>query len=878
VKNTVWPQNRIDHFVLSRLEKDGSSPSPAADRTTLIRRLSLDLCGLPPSIEDVDQFLADSQPGAYERLVDRLLAAPQYGERWGRHWLDAARYADSNGFTIDGPRSIWSYRDWVIDAINSGMPFDQFTIEQVAGDLLPAAVRDQLVATGFHRNTLINQEGGTDPEQFRVESVVDRVNTTGSVFLGLTIGCARCHEHKFDPLSQRDYYQVFAFFNNTEDVKSIQPVIPLPTPRQAVRQKELKSEIAAVSKALKAHDAAIAAGQADWEKRVASITGPTWVTLDPSQFVSEAGATINKFDDKSLIAGGNGNIPANDTYVVRADVLLDRIAAVRLEVLTNSGLPKNGPGLAENGNFVLSEFEASAAPLAGDGAKSRPVKFGRTTSDWSQEGYPIEHAVDGNPQTGWAINVGKGQGSANVDREAIFIIEKPIEQPGGSRLTFRFQQKHGSPKYLVGRFRLSVCSDTGGEEVIPVSIKGVLKLPAEKRTDGHKAVLKAAYNQTDTTRKPLEQKLNALRKEERLLTQAIPTTMVMRERKQPRETYIMVRGDFLRKGAPVEPKIPAVLPQLPSSIEHPNRLDFARWLVANDNPLTPRVTVNRYWQRFFGSGLVQTENDFGTQGTPPTHPQLLDWLAGEFVRSGWDVKRLHRLIVTSATYRQSSHVTESHLSRDPGNRLIGRQSRIRLEAEAIRDVCLAASGLLSQKIGGPGVYPPQPTGINLLTQVSKSWPESKGADRYRRGMYVYFWRSNPYPFLSTFDAPPANTTCTRRVRSNTPLQALTLANDLAFFEIAQGLASRVLAEGPDYDDGRIRYLFRVCLSREPNEQELNRLTQFVRQQREHFQQSAKDAHAVAAADRPQNVSEAESASWTAVARVFLNLDEFITRE
>jgi hypothetical protein len=878
VKNVAWSHQSLDRFVLARLEKEGLNPSPEADRTTLIRRLSLDLRGLPPSLDEVEQYLTDIRPAAYERLVDRMLASPHYGERWGRHWLDLARYADSNGFTIDGPRSIWQYRDWVIDAVNDGKPFDEFTIEQIAGDLLPAATRDQLVATGFHRNTLINQEGGTDPEQFRVDAVVDRLSTTGSVFLGLTIGCARCHNHKFDPISQREFYEMYAFLNGTQDVKSIQPIIPLPTPAQDKRQKQLRADIAAIEKVLETRDAKIAAGQVEWETQIADVAAPKWVMLDAVKFTSKANATINEFDDRSLIVGGNGNIPANDTYTVTVDVPIEKVVAVRLEVLTNSGLPKNGPGLAANGNFVLTEFAATVQTTQGGGTAIEPLKFSKTAADWSQDGYPAAHAIDDDAQTGWAINVGKGQGSANVDREAIFVLQQPLKQAAGSRLTFMLKHESKSAKYLIGRFRLSVCSELPAGQAVPAGIAESVSVDADKRTAGQKAILKAAYSGTDATRQPLVNKLNALKKSERELTQIIPTTMIMREVKKPRESFIMIRGDFLRKGATVRPKIPAVLPQLPKTVENPGRLDLARWLVSANNPLTPRVTVNRYWQLFFGLGLVETENDFGTQGTAPSHPQLLDWLASEFVASGWNIKGMHRRIVTSATYRQSSHVSPELYERDSSNRLFARQSRIRLEAEVIRDVCLSSSGLLSQTLGGPGVYPPQPKGINLLTQVSKAWPESKGDDRYRRGMYVYFWRSNPYPFLPTFDAPRANNTCTRRVRSNTPLQALTLANDHSFFELAQGLATRILTDGPDDDSGRLLYAFRVCLSRDPSDQEFSVLTQFIEQQRKRFELAEKDAAHVAPAVRPKGVGVIEAAAWTAVARVFLNLDEFITRE
>ena len=633
VKDRSWVRTPIDNFILARLEREGVAPSPQADRRTLLRRLSLDLLGLPPTIEEIDRFLDDEQSGAYERLVDRLLASPHFGERWGRHWLDVARYADSNGFTIDGPRSIWMYRDWVIDAFNSDMPFDRFVTEQLAGDLLPDATHEQLIATGFHRNTLINEEGGTDDEQFRVDAVADRVDTTGTVFLGLTLGCARCHRHKYDPITQREYYDLFAIFNNCDE-----PKLSLPTDVQSTRLRELKGEIVATTAAI-----------------------------------------------------------------------------------------------------------------------------------------------------------------------------------------------------------------------------------AELRENAE-------------ARQPHEQKLAKLKKSQKSLLAAIPTTMILRKRKEPRTSYVHVRGDFLRKGAVVSGGVPAVLPDLGDDEPNPSRLDFARWLMDPENPLTARVTVNRFWQQLFGAGLVRTENDFGVQGAPPTHPDLLDWLSSEFIRGDWGVKAIVRLIVTSSTYRQSSAAPDELIAWDADNRLLARQSRLRLEAEAVRDVALAAGGLLSSKLKGPGVYPPQPEGIYVLTQNKKNWKVSTGPDRFRRGMYTYFWRSSPYPLMPTFDAPDANTSCTRRVRSNTPLQALMLANDRGFVEIAQGLACRILQEAANYDDGRLRYGFQLCLSREPSAAEAERVLAFYEVQRSAFAADAQRAAAAAPPDIPDGFDVTDVAAWTAVSRVLLNLDETITRE
>lgn len=712
VKNSGAVRNLIDVFVVARLEAEGIAPSPEADRVTLLRRLKLDLIGLPPTPAEVDEFLADRGPDAYERLVDRLLASPHYGERWGRHWLDQARYADSNGYTIDGPRPIWKYRDWVIDAVNRDLPFDQFVTEQLAGDLLPDASDSQRVATGFHRNTLVNEEGGTDAEQFRVEAVVDRVATTGEVFLGLTIGCARCHDHKFDPISQRDFYQMFAFYNNCDE-----PVLELPTAEEASLERQLQAQVDALEAQLGEHDREFSALQEKWEK-----------SLSP--------------EDK---------------------------------------------------------------------------------------------------------------------------------------------------------------------EKFPDEIRTILTLALDKRDARQSRTLQTFYRGTDPARSELVKQIEALEKQ----MPRPATTLVVAERREPRETHVMLRGDFLRHGVAVSPGVPAVLPQLEmaSAAASPGRLtrlDLARWLVDPRNPLTSRVAVNRVWQRYFGRGLVDTDNDFGTQGSAPTHPELLDWLAGEFVARGWSVKALHRLIVTSATYRRSSHARPDLVDIDPENKLLARQNRLRLEAEGIRDVELAASGLLADKIGGPSVFPPQPPGVMELAQIKRDWKPSEGADRYRRGMYTYFWRSTPHPLLKLFDAPDANAACTRRNRSNTPVQALTLLNDEAFYECAQALAARVLEEVPDQnsssDDAlsneltneltaaRVRQMFRLCVAREPSEVESRRLVELYQAE---LAEGAAGATALldksaavggstasdAATDAPSTAQpNRELTAWTTVARVLLNLDETITRE
>jgi hypothetical protein len=672
VGNAAWVRNPIDRFILARLEKEHLSPSPEAGRELLLRRVTLDLTGLLPSPEEIRDFVADTRPDAYERVVDRLLASPHYGERWGRHWLDIARYADSDGYTIDAPRTMWKYREWVINALNRDMPFDQFVIEQMAGDLLPHPTVDQLIATGFHRNTPSNYEGGIDFEQYRVEAVVDRVATTGAAFLGLTLGCARCHDHKFDPISQREFYQLFAYMNGVDEITSEaerydfnRPILEVPTPEEIARRNAFRAQWTALSKELAAYVRELAA----WPRKAG----------DPD--------------------------------------------------------PSKDPGLIE---------------------------------------------------------------------------------------------------------RVSNLRD--------------------------------------------------LRRREPRVT----TALVMRELAQPRETYIHLGGDFTRKGAVVKPAIPAVLPQLPQGAN--TRLDLARWLVDPGNPLTSRVTVNRMWQAYFGKGIVETENDFGLQGAKPTHPELLDWLASEFIRGHWSQKAIHRLIVTSATYRQSSKQRREIDEVDPYNKLLARQNRLRLEAEIIRDAALSASGLLTDTIGGPSVYPPIPDGALSVTQVKQDWLVSNGPDRYRRGMYTFFRRSAVYPELAAFDAPDATSTCTRRVRSNTPLQALATLNDLAFTEFAEGLAERLMRDVRGDDDQRLDYAFLLTMNRRPKPSEREPLKRyFVRRLDEYKTNPSLATELVFRGGKfkpdglPENPPPAKLAAnlpsdlplfaaWTGVGRVLLNLDDFLTRE
>ena len=723
--------NPIDAFILARLEKEKLWPAPEADRATLIRRLSLDLTGLPPAPQEVETFVSDKSAGAYEKIVDRLLASPHYGERWGRWWLDAARYADSNGYSIDAPRQIWKYRDWVVAALNRDEPFDQFAIVQLAGDLLPNATVAQKVATGFNRNTQINQEGGIDPEQFRVESVMDRVSTFGTVFLGLTIGCAQCHDHKFDPIKQREYYQLYAFFNST-------------------------------------------------------------------------------------VQDGHGSGTPSGVLEIPGEVVS-----------------------AEN---VKKELEETRADL-----------------------------------------------------------ERYLDTKGSA----------------VTQWEQSLTDDARAQ--LRASVKAAMQPAWSERKLEQKRAVYAAFKPEDTEFKSRNTKLAALERG----TPKRVTTLVMQELKTPRESHVFIKGDFTRPADIVQPGVPAVLHPLngartaesasspptdraDSAVRAPNRLDLARWVVDPANPLTARVIVNRVWQQYFGRGLVETENDFGTQGSLPTHPELLDWLACELMNvegrmtnderssksknpsnaapgSGrdsdlvipssldirhssfppWSLKHLHRLIVTSAAYRQSSRVRPELATLDPLNKLLARQSRLRLDAEVIRDSALFTSGLLSPKLGGPPVYPPQPDGVMTLGQSKRDWKASTDDDRYRRALYTHFWRATPHPALAVFDAPDGFNACTRRLRSNTPLQALTLLNDQQFYEFAERLAARILKSPAKSDAERINQAFRLCLSRAPSRIEQQRLQQLLVQQ---------------LGQEPGDETKRHAEAWKTMGRVLLNLDEAITRE
>ena len=817
VNNAQWCRNPIDRFVLSRLEKEGLTPSPEADKTTLLRRVYLDLIGLPPAPQEVDAFLSDQSPDAYDKVVDHLLASPHYGERWARPWLDLARYADTNGYEKDARRTAWAYRDWVIRALNQDMSFKEFTIDQIAGDMLPHPTQDQLIATGFHRNTMLNREGGVDPEEFYWYELVDRANTTASVWLGSTLGCAQCHNHKFDPFPQKDYYRFVAFFSNShyeiaggsDEHYAKEAELELPTSEQAATSKALRADLAKLKVILDTDTPQLAQAQQAWETEMRSAA-KNWTPLIPDKFESAGGAELKLLPDRSLLAQGKN--PQADTYTLEARTDRQSITAVRIEVLPDESLPQRGPGRDPEGNFFLSEFEVEAAPTSVPQSK-QPVVFKDAEADESQEGYGVKGLLHKDPGLrGWAIDA--THSGVPLRRQAVLIPDKPFGLEGGTILTIRLKHRMRRSSRNLGRFRLSVTSISDPKTIValPARLWPVLETEASRRTTGQKAELAAAYRMVAPLLDPPRKEAAALEKALEKLD--IPTAMIMEE--QPGYTrpaaYLRERGSFLSKGELVHADVPGAFNPLPKSAM-PNRLGLAQWLVSEDNPLTARVTVNRFWDALFGHGIVETSEDFGTQGELPTHPELLDWLATEFMSNGWSMKKIQRTIVTSATYRQSSRVTPELIARDPYNKLYARGPRFRVEAEMVHDIALSASGLLSRKMYGPSVFPYQPEGIWDVPYSDDKWVQSPGEDSHRRALYTFARRSAPYPSLVTFDAPSREFCTVRRVRTNTPLQALTTLNDPYFFDAARAMARRIEKEGGDSESERAAYGFRLCSAR-----------------------------------------------------------------
>ena len=918
VKNSSWIRNPIDNFILARLEKEGMKPAPEAAKETLLRRVSFDLIGLPPSVKEIDEFLADNSPNAYEKVVDRLLNSPQYGERWARPWLDLARYADSNGYEKDNLRVMWKYRDWVINALNNDLPFDQFTIQQLAGDMLPNPTNDQLIATGFHRNTLINQEGGIDPEEARFEILVDRVNTTSTVWLGSTMGCAQCHNHKYDPISQKDYYKMYAFYNSSQWEYGFQgegmddttrwvkePILDLPSPEQDAKRKKLDDEISTIKDKLKTSTPELEAAQRLWERAMVDES-KRWEPLKPVEVKSTNGTSLNVQADDSVLASGAN--PETDNYIISAQSDVKNISALRLEVMTDPSLPQNGPGRDPYGNFFVTGIEVETA--SSNGKNAQLVSFTSAKVDTQTSKIETKQfftkAGDNQPvdkPIGWQVNVTSD--TKRVNRNAVFIAEKPFS---GSNLTIKIKHSAGSVGQGIGRFRLSVMNGKEPEKITIVSatLKPVLLMPVSERTPKQIKDLGTLYRNVAPELKADRDRLTMLQKE--LKDLGIETALVMGEKpsNEKPSAALRNRGSFLSPGEKVFADVPSFLPKMSNDVPV-NRYGLAKWLVSEENPLTARVAVNRFWEQFFGRGIVLTSEDFGTQGEAPSHPELLDWMAAAFregssqreVRSSqkessqpttanrelqaanyfpWSMKNLHRLIVTSATYRQSSALITHNSSLitssdDPYNRLLARGPRFRVEAEMVRDLGLAASGLLSRKIGGKSVFPVQPDGIWKSPYSSEKWTTSNGEDRYRRSLYTFIRRTAPFPQMVTFDGTSRESCTVRRVRTNTPLQALTMLNDEGAMDNARALAQLMMKQGGGKIEDRLKYGFRACITRMPEAAEIERLKKLYEQQIANFKTDPESVKKITKAAKSN-----EYAALTMIANVLLNLDETVTKE
>ncbi len=893
----------IDRFVRAKLRAESLQPSPEADRTTLLRRLSLDLTGLPPAPEEVDAFVSDKAPGAYERVVERLLASPHYGERWGRWWLDAARYADSNGFEKDRTRSIWPWRDWVIRSLNEDKPFDQFTVEQLAGDLLPDASLDQRVATGFLRNSMVNMEGGVEPEKFRVEAMIDRVDCVSRTWLGVTLACAQCHNHKYDPFSMADYYGFYALLNQDDE-----PRIDIPSPDQASRRAAIEAAARAIEDKARASlpdpDARLEA----WLRDTAPAAG-SWQPLDAHEWHSQP-MKFEKQEDLAFLGGGDiHNFSVVSLWV---DVTNTHITGFKVEALNDANLPFNGPGIDGDGGFNLCEFTVLAHPLASlqkSEAGSEPphnatnsITFSRAIADAWPDGAHPTNTIDGvRNKDGWHSSFTKGR--RNQERRIVFQASKPFGFEGGTRLLVALWQKpdgSGRPNHLIGRFRVSMTTRDGLLEVDPLSARqrAVAQLPPSQRPAAAQRELFREMLLHDPAFAEVAKEWDAAWKD---WPAADHTSLALGARPIPRKTRIFKRGDWTRPTTEISGATPAVLPPLPAGVPA-NRLGLARWLVDPANPLTARVVVNRVWQAYFGTGLVTTPEDFGVRADAPSHPELLDWLAREWMQPSaakarpnhggstaappapWSLKNLHRLIVTSATYRQSSRIPPALAEKDAQNRLLARGPRLRVDAEMVQDIVLKASGLLSPKVGGPSVFPPLPDGVMSLAYGQIGWNVSPGDDRYRRAMYTFWKRTVPYPAMMAFDAPAAEQSCVRRNRSNTPLQALVTLNEPTMNNAARWLGWRTLQLGGPNPDSRATFLFRQVLGRRPDARETHALIRLAADLRKDFASREKDA-AMFAFNDPQNppplppgVTTLDAAAWSGVARAVLNLDEAITKE
>jgi len=901
VKQKKWLRNGIDHFVLARLEREGLQPSSSADRATLLRRVSLDLTGLPPTPGEVSGFLLDKAPDAYEKAVDRLLASPRYGERMAFRWLDAARYSDTSGYQTDGPRTMWRWRDWVIEAFNDNMRYDRFTIEQLAGDLLPNATLEQRIATGFNRNHRGNAEGGSIPEEFQVEYVVDRVDTTATVWMGLTLGCARCHEHKYDPFTQKEFYELYAFFNNIpENGRALKyanspPFIKSPTRAQQAELALLTKRVNAAEDAMLRIIPEVEPKQQAWERALVVKKGiaPSWVptrglvahlnlddakdmafidgkpVFDEGRLGTAAVFDGLRFIDANATAGEQTDFGYFDKFTLSLWVRPESDGA--LLTRTKDEAKETGWGIwlvdgKVQVNFVKRWLDDSLRLETIEKLKPRQWHHIAVTFN----GHPIPEGmrvfVNGRAQ--------KLRVNLDMLNQDFAASADPLRIGAGGGPVTRFKGR-------IDEVRIYNRELYPREAVALAAPDSLSKLAAmEKRTATQREALRLAYLEKFAPKKirAAFATVRELREERAAMIEKFPTTMVMHEMAQPRPTHMLIRGAYDNPGDKVTAGTPAALPPLAKGAPR-NRLGFARWLTDPKHPLTARVTVNQFWQLYFGRGIVKTVEDFGSQGAWPSHPQLLDWLATEFVRSGWDVKAMQKLIVTSATYRQSSERRNG--TPDPENILLSRGPRMRLSADMIRDQALFVSGLLREKIGGPSVKPYQPEGLWKEIASETKYEQAKGADLYRRSLYTFWKRTVTPPLMATFDASPRETCVVRETRTSTPLQALALMNDVTFVEAARVFAQRIIREGGKSPEARVRFAFQHATARKPKAAEVKILTAGLSRHLKFYRQDAKAAKAlidIGESTVPNGVDAKELAAYTLLASLILNLDEVITKQ
>lgn len=890
----------IDRFLVEAMSEQGLRMSPEADRETLLRRLSLDLTGLPPAPEQIDRFLSDRTPDAYEKVVDALLASPHYGERMAIRWLDLARYADSNGYQIDSSRYQWPWRDWLIQSLNRNQPFDQFTIEQLAGDLLPDATTEQMVATGFHRNHRLNGEGGIIAEEWRAETVIDRVETTGLAWLGLTFNCCRCHDHKYDPISQKEFYQFFAFFNNVPEAGTLQgesrntePVMAVPTAAQKEELDRLEQLRRQSNDLVATEERSLRERLLAWEpqlQQLASENDSVWLPWGLEEAVSRKGSTLTLQEDGSYLASGEN--PTHDLYALSGPLGGNAFRGLLLECLPDPSLPEQSVGRYANGNFVLGRVEAKLE--APGWSEPKELVFTRAEATYSQKDWEIQNIVARTPGRGWAVD---GPTRKEASR-AMFLLDQPIELPAGARLVVQLHQDILS-QHNIGRFRIHWTGSAAGQlpfegSIWTAAMREAVAVEPQLRSEEQWKALEGLYRmQPDTPIAKALGERGRVDKQIESLRAAFPTVMVMREGPK-RPSHLLVRGQYDQPGEQVEAGLPAALPPMPQGAPM-NRLGLARWIVDRSNPLTARVWVNRAWEHFFGQGLVKSTENLGSQADFPSHPKLLDWLASQF-QSGsqlpaidgvaahpWDMKAIHKAIVMSRAYRQTAAAGPESWQRDPENRWLARGPRFRLPAELVRDQALAISGLLDRTIGGPSVRPFMPAGVWDETSVYgdlRNYQEDEGAARVRRTLYTIWKRTAAPPTMLLFDAPNRETCTVRRSNTNTPLQALALLNEATFVEAARKLGERMIREGGQQDRDRVRYGFRLAVGRWPSEQEASILLEALSADRQRLVAGSLPSDGLLKVGKSPvdaAIDARELAAYALLGRVLLNLDEVVTR-